>query len=148
MKKNDVFLSLHGLTLWPYDKNLLNQQLPVSRANTTGKVKLNKDGKDHVYSGVILSTILQKAGVTSGKDLRGKNLAKYILITANDGYKVIFALAELDKDFTDKIVILADKADGKPLPVGDGPFRVIVQDEKKPARCIKQVTEIKVQIAQ
>jgi DMSO/TMAO reductase YedYZ molybdopterin-dependent catalytic subunit len=115
------------------------QQTNISRKD--------KDGNDHVYSGVILSTILQKAGVTSGKDLRGKNLTKYVLIDATDGYEVIFALAELDKDFTDRTIILADMMDGKPLSAADGPFRIIVQDEKKPARCIKQVTGIKVAFA-
>jgi DMSO/TMAO reductase YedYZ molybdopterin-dependent catalytic subunit len=33
-----------------------------------------KDNKDHTYSGVVLSAILQKAGVTLGKDLRAKTL--------------------------------------------------------------------------
>lgn len=107
----------------------------------------DKDGKDHIYSGVVLSEILQKAGVTLGKDLRGKNLTKFVQVEARDGYQVVFALAELDKDFTDRLIILADKADSKPLLPADGPFRIIVQDEKKPARCIKQVTGIKVQFA-
>jgi len=107
----------------------------------------DRDGKDHTYSGVILSEILLKAGVTLGKDLRGENLTKFVQVTASDGYQVVFALAELDKDFTDRMIILADKVDGNPLLPADGPFRIIVQDEKKPARCIKQVTGIKVQFA-
>ncbi len=102
------------------------------------------DGKDHMYTGVTLSDILKKTGVTLGPDLKGKNLTKYILITASDNYQVVFALAELDKAFTDRAIILADQVDGKPLPSGEGPFRIIVQDEKKPARCIREVTEIKV----
>jgi DMSO/TMAO reductase YedYZ molybdopterin-dependent catalytic subunit len=107
----------------------------------------DKDNKDHIYSGVLLSAILSKAGVTMGKELRGKNLAKYILISASDGYQVVFALAELDDEFTDRKIILADQMDGRPLPAADGPFRVIVQDEKRPARCIKLVTGIKVEVA-
>ncbi len=102
--------------------------------------RIDKDGNNHVYSGAELSDILQKAGVTLGKELKGANLTKSLLIEAADGYKVVFALAELDKAFTDRIIILADEMDGKPLPAADGPFRIIVQDEKKPARCIKQVT--------
>jgi hypothetical protein len=113
----------------------------------TEVTRKDRDGKDHTYSGVVLSDILQKAGVTLGKDLRGENLTKYILVEASDGYQVVFALAELDKDFTDRTIILADQIDGKPLANGDGPFRIIVQDEKKPARCIKQVTGIRVQFA-
>ena len=113
----------------------------------TEVVRKDRDGKDHTYSGVVLADILQKAGVTLGKALRGENLTKYALIEASDGYQVVFALPELDKDFTDRTIILADKVDGQPLAAGDGPFRIIVQDEKKPARCIKQVTGIKILFA-
>lgn len=113
----------------------------------TEVVRKDRDGNDHTYSGVLLADLLKKAGVTMGKDLRGENLTKYVLVEASDGYQVVFALAELDKDFTDRTIILADMIDGKPLASADGPFRIIVQDEKKPARCIKQVTAIKIVFA-
>ncbi len=112
----------------------------------TEVTRKDRDGKDHTYSGVVLAAILQKAGVTLGADLRGENLTKYVLVTASDNYQVAFALAELDKSFTDRTIILATSVDGKPLGA-DGPFRIIVQDEKKPARCIKMVTSIKVEFA-
>lgn len=107
----------------------------------------DKDGNDHIYTGVTLADILQKAGATIGKELTKENLAKYVLVEASDGYQVVFGLAELDKGFTDRLIILATQIDGKPLDSRDGPFRVIVQDEKKPARCIRQVTSIKIQFA-
>jgi len=113
----------------------------------TTVTRKDKDGKADIYSGVIVSEILTKAGVTLGADLHGKNLVKYLLVEASDGYQVLFALAELDKGFTDRVIILADKIDGQPLAPADGPFRIIVQDEKKPARCIKQVTGMKVMLA-
>jgi len=113
----------------------------------TTVTRKDRDGKDHTYSGVIVSEILAKAGVTLGPELRGENLAKFLLVEASDGYQVLFALAELDKGFTDRTIILADKIDGQPLAPADGPFRIIVQDEKKPARCIKQVTAMKVMFA-
>ncbi|AYL97405.1 molybdopterin-dependent oxidoreductase [Mucilaginibacter celer] len=110
-------------------------------------IRKDKDGKDLTYSGVPLSDILTKAGVTLGTDLHGKNMAKYLLVEASDGYQVVFGLAELDKGFTDRAIILADKVDGQSLAPADGPFRIIVQDEKKPARCVKQVTALKVMFA-
>lgn len=113
----------------------------------TTVIRKDRDGKDHTYGGVVLADILAKAGVTLGKALMGENLAKYVLVEASDGYQVVFALPELDKDFTDRTIILASQVDGQPLAAGDGPFRIIVQDEKKPARCIKQVTGIKVMFA-
>jgi len=139
----EASVKVTGEVISPLDLKLADlhqfKQVEVTRKD--------KDGKDHTYSGVILSEILQKAGVTLGKDLRGKNLTKFVLVEASDGYQVVFALAELDKDFTDRMIILADKVDGNPLLPADGPFRIIVQDEKKPARCIKQVMGIKVQFA-
>jgi len=113
----------------------------------TTVTRKGRDGKDHTYSGVTLSDILSKAGVTLGADLRGENLAKYLLVEASDGYQVVFGLAELDKGFTDRAIILADKVDGQPLAPADGPFRIIVQDEKKPARCVKQVAALNVMFA-
>jgi DMSO/TMAO reductase YedYZ molybdopterin-dependent catalytic subunit len=110
----------------------------------TTVTRKDHDGKEHTYSGVILADLLKKAGATLGADLKGKNLIKYILVTAADNYQVVFALAELDKAFTDRTIILADQVDGKPLPAGEGPFRIIVQDEKKPARCIREVVSIQV----
>lgn len=108
-------------------------------------VRKDKDGKvDHTYTGVTLSDILKKAGATMEDALKGKNLTKYLLVEASDNYQVVFALAELDKNYTDRLIILADTVDGKPLPAGEGPFRIIVQGEKKPARCVRQVIELRV----
>jgi DMSO/TMAO reductase YedYZ molybdopterin-dependent catalytic subunit len=119
----------------------------LNKFEQTKVTRKDRDGKDHTYTGVLLATILQKAGVTLGKELKGENLTKYITVEASDGYQVIFALAELDKDFTDRQIILASEIDDQPLPIGDGGFRIIVQDEKKPARCIKMVTSITVKFA-
>jgi DMSO/TMAO reductase YedYZ molybdopterin-dependent catalytic subunit len=104
----------------------------------------DKDGNYHNYSGVVLADLLQKAGVPLGKELRGKNLAKFVVAEGSDGYQAVFALAELDNGFTDRQVILATTIDGKPLAATEGPFRIIVQDEKKQARCVRMVTAIKV----
>ncbi|WP_234734149.1 molybdopterin-dependent oxidoreductase [Tellurirhabdus bombi] len=107
----------------------------------------DRDGKEHRYKGVPLVDILRLAGVSLGGDLRGENLAKYVLVKASDGYEVLFALPEIDPDFTVRTILLADAADGAPLPQGVGPYRLIVPDEKKPARWIRQVAAIEVRFA-
>ena len=108
----------------------------------------NHDGKQQAYTGVPVKDILEKAGVTTGKQLRGKNLAKYLLVKCADGYKVLFSLAELDSDFTDRVVILADESAGKPLPADKAPFRLVVPGEKKPARSSFQVTALVIRSAE
>ena len=107
----------------------------------------DRGGKVHKYEGVLLSDILIKAGVPMGKELRGEHLAKYLLVTSADNYQVVFSLAELDSVFTDKKVILADKMDDKPLSQDTGPFRVVVEDAKRPARNSFQVVALTVLFA-
>jgi len=107
----------------------------------------DRDGKEHEFTGVALIEILEKAGVTTGTKLRGENLAKYILIQATDGYEVVYSLAEVDPEFTDQIVLLITEKDGKPLPPGEGPYRIIAPNDKKQARWIREVRVIKVQFA-
>lgn len=113
---------------------------------TTAAAK-DKQGAPHEFSGVALADIFNKAGVTMGKQLRGENLAKFLLVTCADNYQVVFSLAELDSSFTDRVVILADQMEGKPLPAGVGPFRLIVPGEKKPARNCFQVVSLTIRFA-
>jgi DMSO/TMAO reductase YedYZ molybdopterin-dependent catalytic subunit len=107
----------------------------------------DRDGKTVSYSGVSVPDILTRAGVTINKQLRGENLAKYMLVKCADGYEVLFSLAEFDSSFTDKTITLADALEGKPLPAGKGPFRLVVPGEKKPARSCFQVTEFVIKFA-
>jgi DMSO/TMAO reductase YedYZ molybdopterin-dependent catalytic subunit len=100
------------------------------------------DGKESKYEGVMLGEILQQAGVKFGKDLRGKALATYLLADAADGYQAVFALTELDSAFTDRVILLADRCDDRPLPASNGPFQIIVPHEKRHARWVRQVTTL------
>ena len=104
----------------------------------------DRDGKGHTFKGVMLCTILDSAGVTLGKDLRGENLAKYVVVKASDGYEVVFSLPEIDPEFSDKIILLAHEVDGKPFVAREGPFRLVVPQDKKHARWIRQLTSIQV----
>jgi DMSO/TMAO reductase YedYZ molybdopterin-dependent catalytic subunit len=107
----------------------------------------DRDGKTQQYSGVPVFELLQQAGVTVGKELKGENLTKYMLVKCSDGYEVVFSLAELDPSFTNRVVILADAKDGKPLADGLGPFRLVVPDENKPARSAHEVTHLIIRFA-
>jgi hypothetical protein len=76
--------------------------------------------------------------------MRGGNIATYLLAEANDGYRVIFALAELDPGFTDSQVIVACARNGKPLAEGQGPLRIIAPQDKRPARWIRMGKKLEV----
>jgi hypothetical protein len=102
---------------------------------------------DETYSGVPLATLLAKQGVPTGKDLRGKALANYIIATGADGYKAVLALAEVDPDFHPGQVIIADALNGKPLDK-DGPYKLIVTEDKHPARWVRNLISIEVKAAE
>jgi DMSO/TMAO reductase YedYZ molybdopterin-dependent catalytic subunit len=104
----------------------------------------DRDGKEHTYEGAALSDILSKAEVVKGEDLRGERLLSYLLVEAADGYRVVFALPEIDPAFTDQEVLLADRRDGEALRDPEGPLRLIVPREKKHARWVRQVVRLRV----
>lgn len=105
------------------------------------------DGKPHDYSGVLLNDIITQAGGLPNNQLRGKSLAKYLLIKAADGYRAVIALAEINPEFNDKNIILANKIDGKTLEEKTGPYQLVIPGEKKWGRWVRQVNEIDLQTA-
>jgi hypothetical protein len=74
-----------------------------------------------------------------GTAIRGKRLADYLLVTARDGYRAVFALPELDPEFTDRTVFLCFARDGSAIPADEGPFRLVGPQEKRHARWVRQV---------
>jgi DMSO/TMAO reductase YedYZ molybdopterin-dependent catalytic subunit len=104
----------------------------------------DKDGKKHVYRGVALHDVLHLAGAPEGKAIHGPVLTEAVLATAADGYQVVFALPEIDADFSPQTILLADQRDGQPLPTHDGPYQLVVPLEKKPARWVRQLTGLRV----
>ena len=104
----------------------------------------NHEGKECNYEGVELREILARAGVKFGKELKGKLLASVVLVEAADNYQAVFALPELDSLFTDRVILLADRCDGQPLSEANGPLQMIVPDEKRHGRWVRQVKSLTV----
>jgi DMSO/TMAO reductase YedYZ molybdopterin-dependent catalytic subunit len=102
------------------------------------------DKKTENYEGVLVEELLKKAGVPQGENLRGASLAAYVLFEAEDGYRVVFSIAELDSGIADCGVMVADTLDGKALPAKVGPFRLVAPLEKRPARWVRMLKSITV----
>jgi hypothetical protein len=102
---------------------------------------------DETYSGVRLADLLSKFGAPLGKDLRGAALANYLVATGSDGYKAVLALAEVDPDFHSGEVVVADTMDGKPLDAHSGPFKLVVSEDKRPARSVRNLVSIELKSA-
>jgi hypothetical protein len=104
-------------------------------------------GEMQHYEGVRLSDLLAKVGVPLGEKLRGRGLATYVVAKASDGYAVVYSIAELDPAMTDNQVIVADTMNGKPLEPKEGPFKIVVPGDKRPARWIRMLTSLQIESA-
>ena len=123
------------------------QSLDLSPQDLTGLPRQSVGARDHTgtevtFEGVSLRDVLRLAGVPQGEALRGNHLTTYILVEAADGYRVVFALAELDPAFHDRLVMLADRQNGQAIPEKDGPLRLVIPDEKRQARWVRQVIRV------
>jgi Oxidoreductase molybdopterin binding domain len=103
-----------------------------------------EDGTKVTYEGVSLGEVLIKAGAPLGKQLRGKNLASYVSAKAKDGYQVVFTLAELDPQFANESIVVADKRDGKPLFGYQGPLRLVCANDKAGARSVRMLETLEI----
>ena len=100
--------------------------------------------KTEKYEGVLLEELLRRAGVPQGERLRGASMAFYVIAGAEDGYRAVFSLAELDSGILESEVTVADTIDGAPLPAKDGPFRLVAPHDKRPARWVRMLKSITV----
>jgi len=107
-------------------------------------LKVDDHGEPAVYEGVSLTEVLALAGAPVGERMRGAQLSLVVVAKAADDYVVSYSLAELDPGFTDRVSILADRRDGKPLAENAAPFQIIVPGEKKHGRWIRQVVSLTV----
>lgn len=112
--------------------------LPWASAHVT------QHDQTHDFEGVALTRLLAPLGVDAAKPLQGRDLAAAIRVTAADGYQVVLALSEIDPATRKAPVLLADRDGGKPLDAANGPYRLVVADDIRPARSARQVTRIEV----
>ena len=100
--------------------------------------------KSATYQGYDLIAVLRAAGLAPTESLRGKQLGELVTISAADGYRVVFSLAELDPMLGNRQVLLVDSENGRPLSAADGPWRLVVPADQRPARWIRQISVINV----
>ena len=106
-------------------------------------VTLDHMGVTTDFSGPLLSDLLRDVGAPMGVRLHGSGVNDVVFVTAADKYRVVLSLGEVDPSFHKGAkVILADLADGKPLRPKEGPFRLVVDGDLKPARSAYSVMAI------
>src|SRR5262245_21101552 len=138
-QQSPASITVTGTTTQPFTLTAADlAQMPrATVTTTTGTVETR-------YEGVWLYEILKKAGVQLGEALRGKALTTYVLAEAQDGYQVLFSVGELDPVLTDGQVLLADKANDKPLFGDNGAFRLVAPRDKRAARSVRMLNKLEI----
>lgn len=113
-----------------------------TQPHITVKIHNSHTDADETYSGVRLAELLAKLGAPLGNDLRGKALANYIVATGSDGYQAVLALGEVDPSFHPGEVLVADSMNDKALDAQSGPLKLVVTEDKRPARSVRNLTTI------
>ena len=108
------------------------------------RVRASAHGTALDCEGVALAALLRRAGAMPDGKLPGALLSRYVLVQARDGYRVLFALAELDPATGGREAYVVDRCNGSPLDTNDGPLRLIAPGDRRPARWVRQVEAITV----
>jgi hypothetical protein len=110
-------------------------------------VQTGDHGRATTIEGIPLAAVLGLVGVEVGDRLRGPALARYVLVTGRDGYRVVVALADTDPAMRQQPVLFADRQDGRPWLPDSGPWRIVVPGDARGARWVRQVARIEVKEA-
>jgi precorrin-4 methylase/DMSO/TMAO reductase YedYZ molybdopterin-dependent catalytic subunit len=122
----------------------VKKKLTVSRLDSYRRLetlaKMIGDGAGYhgleSYSGVLLSELLNKAGVRP-------DMNHGIVVSAPDGYRTLLSCGEVFLSSRGKSIMVADKMANKPLEKG-GKFKLILSDDLAADRTIKAVSNIEV----
>jgi hypothetical protein len=132
----------------PYHEDLVLKVADLkAMPRTTVNVHNEHSKADETYVGVRVADVLTKMGAPIGKELRGAALSGYLVATGSDGYVAVIALAEADPTFHSGEVIIADTMNGQPLDAKSGPFKLVVTEDKRPARWVRNLVSIELKSA-
>ncbi|MFN3513318.1 MAG: molybdopterin-dependent oxidoreductase [Phenylobacterium sp.] len=104
-------------------------------------------GKDRTYEGPLLVYLLREVGAPAGARLHAEAMRNYVAAIGDDGFLAVYALAEVDKDFHEGTVILADTVDGQKLDEKEGPYRTVVAGDRKASRSVYRTIRIELRRA-
>lgn len=125
----------------------LTMSLDDLRSMGRSRVEVDRQGGRTIYEGVPLVEVLRRAGISIGRSpLEGSAITSVLSATGVDGFRVVFALAELDPAAADRRVIVADTRDGRPLPADEGPLRLVAPGDRFPLRSIRNLARLTVTV--
>lgn len=105
-------------------------------------VVVSRDGEKHTYRGPLLRNVLIATCPSVGDVDKHGMTASAVKVIADDGFTAIIAGMEMDSTFQAKPVILAIDRDGAPLDGHYGPFQLIVPEDLRHSRNVRNVRSI------
>ena len=96
------------------------------------------------FTGVLLWTLLQEAGVTLDKGKKNDLIHHTVTVTGSDGYNAVLSLGEIAPEIGDDKAVIAWQQDGKPLDSERGFARMIIPGDKAASRAVSAITTIEV----
>ena len=100
-------------------------------------------GATVAFEAVALADVLAKVDLPLGEKFHLTGASYYVVAEGRDGYRAVFAWAEVDPGFMDKPIWLALKRDGKALAENAAPFQLVVPGEKRNGRWVRQLTSLR-----
>jgi DMSO/TMAO reductase YedYZ molybdopterin-dependent catalytic subunit len=101
------------------------------------------------WAGVPMIELLRAAGAPVGERLRGPNMAGYVVVIAEDGFRAVYALAEIEPRFSpERRILVADSLNGEPLDDKFGNLRIANQGEGAFSRWVRKVVALEVRLAE
>jgi DMSO/TMAO reductase YedYZ molybdopterin-dependent catalytic subunit len=114
-------------------------------------VEWSVHGDAHAFRGVPLHAVLEHMGFTEGPGgsalpptERRSGWRWVVQVWASDGFSAAFSAAELSPVMGATRAFLVWSQDGEPIPVAEGPLRLVVPSDRKGARCVRQVDRLTV----
>ncbi len=128
------------VSAFPYHADVFLKAADLqAMTHTTVTVHNPHTEADETYAGVRVAEIFSKLGVTLGK---GLDLNSYLIASGSDGYSVVLAMAEADPSFHPGDVMVADSMNGHPMDAKSGPFKLVVTEDKRPARSVRNLVSL------
>lgn len=106
-------------------------------------IKTTDHGKPVTFEGVRLADVLSKVTLPVGDAFHSTAASHFLVAEGRDGYRAVFAWAELDPTLMDKELYIITKRDGSPLPQTDGPFQLVAPGEKRGGRWVRQLKALR-----
>ena len=111
----------------------------------THSVKVIEQGRPASFRGVFLSDVLALVRTPTGEAFNGSVASYYLLVGGGNEYQAVFSWAEVDPTFSDRKIYVVMERDGHALSDKEGPFELVVPDERRTARWVRQLTSLKVE---